>query len=60
MLVIVKGKNSNTNQYKSKDLTPVQRVESLAERNYRPTGNREADNKALRDIEAAIKIAKNE
>lgn len=58
MLIKVKGKNSNTGRYNAKDLTPAQRVESLAERNYRPTGNPEADSLAQQNIEAALKEAK--
>lgn len=60
MLIQVKGKNSNTGQYKTKDLTPSQRIESLADRNYKETGNREADNLAKKNIEAVLKEAKNE
>ena len=55
MLIRTKGKT-----YKAKDLTAAQRVESLADRNYKPTGDRETDRQTERNIEQAIKLAKNE
>ncbi len=60
MLIKVKGPHSNTGKYKSHNLTAYQRVESLAYKNYKPTGNREVDNQALKNIESALKEAKNE
>lgn len=58
MLIKVTGKNSNTGRYRAKDMNAAQRAESLAERNYKTTGDSQVDKRALNEINQAIKEAK--
>lgn len=45
-------------QYDARKLTPTQRLESLAERNFKPTGDKETDRRAVENIEKHLKQAK--
>ena len=57
MVYIGRGKSY---KWDTKKLSPTQRLESLAERNFKPSGDKETDKETLSEIEKTLKQAKND
>lgn len=56
-LTIIKNQKRD---YDASKLSPKERLESLYDRNYRPSGDKEADNKTQAEFEKAYQELKNE
>ena len=57
MLIISKGKGS-TKSYKTKNMTAENRAESLWEKNYKPSGDSQADSELKKGLETTLKQIK--